>query len=159
MSTNDDLYAELKPDIQAVAGPLFEFSMECLRKRGNFLPHGAVLTEGGEVQLVCAAPNTGRDLVNSTEVLPVLHDGLREQARRTPLRAIGVAENVTITPEGKRSTQAVKVLFEHKRGLTTALYLPFRKGFLRGYTYGTTFSVRAAPEINAWMDAGVASSS
>ncbi len=159
MSTNDDLYAELKPDIEAVAGPLFEFSIDCLRRRGNFLPHGAVLTEQGEVRLVAAVPNTERDLVNSTEVLPVLHDGLREQARDMPLRAIGVAENVTITPEGKRSTQAVKVLFEHKRGLTTALYLPFQKRFLRGYAFGAMFSVRAAPEVNAWVDATLPSRS
>ncbi len=159
MSTNDDLYAELEPDIEAVAGPLFEFSTDCLRRRGNFLPHGAVLTEQGEVRLVAAVPNTERDLVNSTEVLPVLHDGLRKQARDMPLRAIGVAENVTITPEGKRSTQAVKVLFEHKRGLTTALYLPFQKRFLRGYAFGAMFSVRAAPEVNAWVDATLPSRS
>jgi len=155
MSTNDELYAELKPDIEAVVGPLFEISMECLRKLGNFLPHGAVLTEEGEVQLVGAAPNTERDLVNSTEVLPVLHDGLRQKARSTPLRAVAVAENVTITPQGKPSTQAVKVLFEHKRGLTTALYLPFNKRFLRGYSFGATFSVRASPEVNAWADAAL----
>ena len=89
----------------------------------------------------------------STEVLPVLHDGLRQQSRGTPLRAIGIAENVTVTLKGERPTQAIKVLFEHKRGLTTALYLPFRKRFLRGYAFGKVFSVRAAPEVNAWADA------
>ncbi len=66
-----------------------------------------------------------------------------------------MAENVTITPQGKPSTQAVKVLFEHKRGLTTALYLPFNKRFLRGYSFGATFSVRASPEVNAWADAAL----
>lgn len=151
MSTKDQLYAELKPDIQAVAEPLFEFSTECLRKRGNFLPHGAVLTEEGEVQLVGAIPDSGLDLVNSTEVLPVLHAGLRQRARGTTLRALGVAENVTITLEGGTSTTAVKVLLEHKRGLTAALYLPFRKRFLRGYTFGDTFAVEATPEVNAWV--------
>jgi len=152
MSTPDDLYAELKPDIQAVAESLFEGSKAILNKLGNFLPHGAVLTEQGEVQLVSASPDTGRDLVNSTEVLPVLHDGLRRQSRGTLLKAIGVAENVTVTLEGKRPTQAIKVLFEHKRGLTVALYLPFRRRFLRGYTFGEVFSKAAPPEVKAWTD-------
>jgi hypothetical protein len=39
MTTADELYSELKQDIVAVADPLFEFSAQCLRKRGNFLPH------------------------------------------------------------------------------------------------------------------------
>ncbi len=84
-----------------------------------------------------------------------MHDRLRKQARNMPLEAVGVAENVTITPQGERSTQAIKVLFEHKRGLTTALYLPFKKRVLRGYAFGATFSVRAAPEVNAWADAAL----
>ena len=37
------LYAELKPAIEAVAIPLFDFSKRRLRDRGNFLPHAAVL--------------------------------------------------------------------------------------------------------------------
>jgi hypothetical protein len=116
MSTDDELYAELKPDIEAVAEPLFELSTDFLRSNGNFLPHGVVLTERSEVQLVAAVPDAERDLTNSTEVLPVLHAGLRHKSRNMPLRAIGVAENVTIALEGKPSTQAIKVLCEHKRG-------------------------------------------
>jgi len=150
MSAANDLYAELKPDIAVVADSLFELSMVFLRKQGNFLPHGVVLTEQGEVELVGAVPDTQRDLVNSTEVLPVLHDGLRQRAREAQLRAIAVAENVTITPKGEQPTQAIKVLFEHKRGLTVALYLPFRKRFFRGYAFGKVFSVSATPEVNAW---------
>lgn len=153
MRTSEELYAELKPDIEAVAEPLFEFSTTCLRKRGNFLPHAAVLTEEGEVELVGAVPDVGRDLVNSTEVLPVLHDGLRRQSRESSLKAIGVAENVTITTKGERPTQAIKVLFEHKQGLTVALFLPFRKRFLRGFAFGKAFSVAATPEVDAWSDA------
>lgn len=102
MSATDALYAEVKPDIAAVATAPFELSVTFLRRRGNFLPHGATLTEVGEISLVAAAPDSGRDLTNSTEVLPVLHDGLRKEARRILLKAIGVAENITITLEGIR---------------------------------------------------------
>jgi hypothetical protein len=148
MST-DELYAELKGDIAAVANPLFDFSEQCLKKRGNFLPHGAVLDANGKIGLVAASPDpNGRS--NSTEVLPLLHEGLRAQAMERELVAIGVAENVTVTPQGQPSTEAIKVLFEHKRGLVVALYLPFKKKFLRGYSFGQAFTVVTTGEVNAW---------
>jgi len=153
MTTPDELYLEVKPDIEAVANPLFEFSEQCLRKRGNFLPHAAVLDAVGKVGLVAAAPDTKNDQTNSTEVLPLLHDGLRAQAIERELVAIGIAENVTITPVGQPSTQAVKVLLEHRRGLVVALYLPFKKQFLRGYSFGQVFTVLASGEVNAWPKA------
>lgn len=148
MATAENLYAELKADIALLAQPLFELSEKLLRERGNFLPHAAVLTEGGEVKLVAAAPPS--EITNSSEVLPMLHDGLRIQARDIPLRALGVSENVTITLEGKQSTKAIKVLLEHRRGLTVALYLPFEKKLLRGYVMGKAFTLQAQPEVNAW---------
>ncbi len=153
MSATDELYAELKPYIQQLVDPLFEFSEQCLRKRGNFLPHGAILDDTGKLTLIAAAPDSGKDWTNSTEILPVLHDGLRQHSREQPLKAIGVAENVTVTLEGKRSTQAIKVLIEHRRGLAVALYLPFEKTLLRGYSFGTVFTVSVKPEVNAWSTA------
>ena len=150
MSDINALYSEVKPDIYALTDALFELSETFLRKRGNFLPHGAVLTEHGEVKLIAAAPDSGSDLTNSTEILPVLHDGLRIEAKNIPLKAIGVAENVTITREGQRATMAIKVLVEHKRGLTVAIYLPFEKKLLKGYVFGDAFSAAANPEVSAW---------
>jgi hypothetical protein len=150
MTTPDSLYAELKPDMSTIAGQLFDLSEKFLQKNGNFLPHAAVLTDDGEVLIVAAAPNSDNDLTNSTEVLPLLHDGLRLQAKERNLRAIGVAENVTVAQNGQPSTAAIKVLFEHRRGLTVALYLPFEKKLFRGYAMGSTFSAIATPEVNAW---------
>lgn len=151
MTTANELYSEVKPDIEAVATSLLEFSELCLRKRGNFLPHGAVLDTERKVCLVAASPDINGHST-STEVLPLLHHGLRAQAKERELIAIGVAENVTITPDGQSSTQAIKVLVEHKRGLVIALYLPFKKQFMRGYSFGEVFTVLAAGEINSWQD-------
>jgi hypothetical protein len=147
MGSSDALYSELEPDIVALASPLFELSERFLKARNNFLPHGAVLTDGGQVKLVAGAPEN--DWTNSTEVLPVLHDALRQSAKEG-VKALALAENVTITPEGGKATAAIKVLFEHQRGLVVALYLPFKKRLLRGYEFGESFSVLAAPEVNAW---------
>jgi len=148
MATASDLYAELKPDIELCAQALFELSERFLRDQGNFLPHAAVLTDGGDVKLVAAAPPN--DLTNSTEVLALLHDGLRIQAKDNALRAVGVSENVTVALQGQQPTKAIKVLVEHKRGLTVALYLPFAKKLLRGYVMGQPLTLEAKAEVNAW---------
>jgi hypothetical protein len=147
MTSSDALYSEIKPDIDALATPLFESSERFLKARNIFLPHGAVLTDQGDVTLVAGAPEN--DWTNSTEVLPILHEALRQSAREG-VRAIALAEQVAITPEGGKKTDAIKVLFEHRRGLVVALYLPFKKRLLRGYEFGECFSVAATPEVNAW---------
>ena len=147
MNPSSSLYDELRPDIAALALPLFEVSQRFLKARSNFLPHGAVLTEDGNVNLVMAGPEN--DLTNSTEVLPLLHSSLRRSAQMG-VKALAVAENVTITLQGENQTDAIKVLVEHKRGLVVALYLPFKKRLLFGHQFGESFTVAATGEVNAW---------
>lgn len=144
------LSAELQPDIHAVAQALIGVSQLFLRRQGNFLPHGAVLTRDGEVHMVAAAPDSPDGLPSATEVLPQLHEGLRHKVRQLSAKALGVCENVTVTPQGRRPTRAIKVLFEHERGLCVALYLPFDKKLFRGYVTGSPFSTPATPEVRAW---------
>jgi hypothetical protein len=143
------LYAEIKPDIQAISTPLFDLSKKFLAAQGDFLPHAAVLTSEGRVELVGAMG--ARDLTNATEILPLLHGGLRSFAKTKSLSAIGVAESVTITRENQAPTKAIKVLFEHRRGLTVALYVPHERKLLKGRVFGAMFSVLAKPEVDAWQ--------
>jgi len=142
------LYAELKPTMEAVSAPLFDFSKSCLRDRGDFLPHAAIVTADGKVELVGVMG--ARDLTNAAEILPLLHGGLRSLVKAKSPSAIAVAESVTITLPGKSATKAIKVLFEHRRGLTVALYVPYEKKLMRGLVYGNMISMLAKAEINAW---------
>lgn len=150
MNEPDHLYDELKPDLQALATPLLEFSTNCVKYRGAFLPHGAVLTDSGEVRLVAAVDDASKELTSAVEVLPVLHQGLRDEVARHIARAIAVAEDVTVTFPGQRPKKAIKVLIEHKRGMTVAVYLSFQKKIFRGYTFGKPVTVDANAEVNAW---------
>lgn len=109
-----NLFVELKPQIEALAEPLFAASEMFVRKRGGFLPHGAVLEAGGEVRLVMAAPDDLKAAVSPDEVLPRLHAALRAEAQHPDLAAVAACEDVTITPSGQKSTKAVKVLIEHR---------------------------------------------
>lgn len=152
MNATESLYAQLKPEIEAIANPLFDFSEMCVKKRGNFMPHAAVLTIEGEVRLIAAAPENFDGKTNTTELLIFIQQSLREEAKKNNIKAIGVAESVTITPDGQKPTKAIKVLFEHAKGLTVALYLPFEKKLLRGYVFGDMLSMSAQPEVNAWSN-------
>ena len=148
--TTEQLYSEFKEDVAAVANPLFELSERLLRENGNFLPHGFVLKDGGKDIMVGAVEDNGSGKSTSTVTLPLLHEGLRKQVAAGGARAIGVAENVTITPAGGSATKAIKVLFEHREGLCVALYLPFKKKLFGGYETGAPFTAPAEPEVKPW---------
>jgi hypothetical protein len=143
------LYAEIKPDIQKVSSPLFDLSQKFLRSQDNFLPHAAVLTADSKLELVGAMGNN--DLTNAAEILPLLHGGLRGLAKTKTLSSIGIAENVSIEPSGKSRMPAIKVLFEHRRGITVAFYMPFEKRPRGNYVFGDMFSILAKPDVNAWQ--------
>ena len=141
------LYNEVKSDIQRVVDPLFPLAKGRLDKTGSFLPFGSTLTKEGKVQVVAAYD--GKEIVSSKEVLPMLHDSLRNSAKEGA-SIIAVCEWVTLDIEGKGKTQAIKVLVEHNRGLTVAFYLPVHKPFLRNWQVGEMFVKPASPEIKAW---------
>ena len=151
MPTIDTFYAECKQDLELLSSPLFAASEVFVRNRGAFLPHGAVLTSARELRIIVAAPDEFEQrAVSATEVLPLLHQALRMAASEEGSIALAVAEDVTITPEGQKPTQAVKVLVEHQRGFAVAFYLPFRRKLLWGYVPGQLLVLPAEPEVRVW---------
>ena len=75
--TPEELNAEIKPDLGAIADTLIELSGRFLRERGNFLPHAAALTQDGKVRLVGAMCNTAGGVADPDYIKPMLCDGLR----------------------------------------------------------------------------------
>jgi hypothetical protein len=72
VTSDDALFRELLPEMDALTIPVFEFSELCIRKRGGFLPHGAVLTGDGQIVLVGAsvAGATTDTLASPAHLLP-----------------------------------------------------------------------------------------
>jgi hypothetical protein len=150
MALSIELFRELKPDITQVVTKLFEISKILLEKDGYFLPHGAILKKNGKLELIVAASENETELVNSMEILPLLYDGLRIKIAEEESIALGVAENLNVTIEGKGPISAIKVLFEHRRGLTLAVYFPFEKVEISDYIYDESFTIEVSPEVDAW---------
>jgi len=143
--TDEDLYRQTTPDLLEISDPLFDFAIQQLNKRDNFLPFGAALNDDG-IALKAAWP--GGEYTSSAEVLPLLHKGLRQTVTERT-RAVAVCEWVKITPSGGSQTDAIKVLVEHRNGLTVALYLSMEK--VEGqWQNGEPLSTFARPEIGAW---------
>ena len=153
MTQREALYSELKPDIEAISSLLFKVSKQIIDQQGAFLPHGAVLIGQRERALVGAMGK--RDLTNSAEILPLLHGSLRALVKTKAAYAVGVAEDVIVKRPEEESTRAIKVLFEHRSGLTVALYEPFRKSLFK-FRYGEIFVIPARSEVNAWLGSATA---
>ena len=56
-------------------------------------------------------------LAAPAELLPTLLEGMRETVRESGGVATAISEDVTINRDGMAATRAIKVLFEHQRGL------------------------------------------
>jgi hypothetical protein len=149
MSSLSELYAELKTDVVTVADPLIEQSQQRLQARDDFLPHAAVLDAEGKVVLMGAMTGSRDGQANSQQIMPLLLRGLRQMSREKVIVAIGVAESVSLT-RGEMPMQAIKVLLEHERGLTVAMYLPYYKSESGEYFYGEAFVTPATPALNLW---------
>jgi hypothetical protein len=143
------LYEELKAEVVALADPLFEHCRQALRARGGFLPHAAVLSSEGRVTLMGAMTGTKDGFANTAQVLKMLHGGLRQLSREKVLMAIAIAENFAGV-RANQPMQAIKVSFEHERGLNVALFLPFHKDQYGVYAFRDSFVVPISPELKLW---------
>ena len=149
MSSLADLYAELKADVVALADPLFEQSQKLLRSKDDFLPHAAILNAEGKVVIMGAMTGSRDGQARAGYILPMLLDGIRQLSREKVLVAVGIAENVSLT-RGDMPMQAIKVLLEHERGLTFAMFLPFHRADAGEYYFGEAFVTPAPPALNLW---------
>ncbi len=141
----EQLYEEQFLEATPLFEAIFDLSSAFVTKRGNFLPHGGYLDRTGQIALCSAAPEN--ENTNSTEILPLLHDGLREQTSEWSTLAVAVSESVFL---GENRTPAIKVLVEHRDGMTLALYKTWSKRLLRGPVFGEMFTSDAAPEVGNW---------
>lgn len=119
-------FTKHEADIQNVADPLIDFSFQMIEEKGGFLPHGAVVSDSGEVKLVEAEPD-GDHLKANPQVLPVLHDGLRGQVGEGGLRAVATAEQVKVAIDGADMVNAIKLVFESRDDFCLTVYVPYNE--------------------------------
>lgn len=149
MDDKRERYAAVKPQLGALAAPLVERSAALLRERGDFLPHAAALLEDGRVVAIGAMCATRDGFANSWHILPMLHDGLRTLGSEKELLAVGIASLVNEIP-GIWTGTSIRVLLEHRRNFTMAIYLPYTRRPDGVFDFGKQVSVEAEPEVKVW---------
>jgi hypothetical protein len=148
MRNTNELYQEVKADLAAVSGPLFDLARKHISDRGAFLPFGATLGKDGKISLHAGAND--KEMASSVEILPLVHAGLRRTVEQGGVMALGVCEWVKITQKDGVQTDAIKVLVEHSKGGAFRFYVPCSKALFKGWRFGDMMVLGADAEINAW---------
>jgi len=121
-----------------------------LEAAGVFGPHGAALSEAGEMKLMSVDTGDSDGAPSPKAVLSVIHAGLREQTKEGGITAVGSAQTVMI---GEPPEPAIKVFAEHASGFCMAFYLPFQTAGDDGYHYGEVMRVDSKRLISGWQSA------
>jgi hypothetical protein len=123
-----------RDDLDALLNSLLPFAQDMLRKHGEFLPFGAVMTTDGAIGLV--AGDAGEEHPPSQEVIDLLADGMRARAEAGEITAAGICFDVRLrTPDGK-ATDAIQVSLEHRAGDAASVLMPYSKGRFTGLKFG-----------------------
>ena len=141
------------PDLDQLMDALVPFAQEMLRKHGEFYPFAGSMSSAGAI--ACTGGHTGDEHPPSDEVINLLVDGLREQAKRGDLRAAAVCLDVRVVPPGQsEKTDAINVRLEHANGEAVDVFVPYRRGWLGKYKFGVLFAARGDRRIFGVPDGG-----
>jgi hypothetical protein len=106
-------------DLDALLAEALPAAQGFLAKYGEFFPFGFSMASTGEAGLVAASD--GSEHPDSTNLLKMLYDGLREQGES--LRGAAVVADVRIKdPDG----DAIRVELEHRERVALVVFLPYR---------------------------------
>jgi hypothetical protein len=154
MTEAADLYRDLKPELEGLVSPLFEFATDQVGKHDAFLPFGATLSTTGTIALV--AVTEADDVASADDLLPLTISALSSAAGSADVNAVALCEWVRVGSNEEPTTDAIKVLVQHRRGLTIAFYLKANKPDGGAWQFTDMQVNPASPYVRAWSDAPAA---
>ncbi len=135
-----------KDDLDELLNMLMPFAQQQLSKYGEFYPFGATMSTEGEIAPVMAAGDDEHP--ESQELIDTMTKAFRKEAAAGKIRAVGICFDVRIVPPGENEkTDAICIRLEHQSSEAIEVYLPYKKGRLRGYKYGELFAGESTPEF------------
>lgn len=125
--------------MDALLDAMLGFARMMLDKHGAFYPSGASIDSEGE--LTFTAGWDGNEQPDSTDILRLLRDGLRERAAAGAIRASALCVDVRVQrPEDAEKSDAVQVAIEHLDADPVTVFLPYSKRRFGGIGYGELFA-------------------
>ncbi len=112
------------------------------------LPLPALLTSDGDVEVV--AGYTDEEQPDSTDLVAVIVDGPRKEAREGRCRASAVCFDARVSqPDAVETTDAIAVELEHEDGESVAIYQPYNLQGSGGVAYGELLATDLEPRVFA----------
>jgi len=135
-------------DFDELVGVLLPQAKLFLSQFGEFFPFAASVNQDGTLGSVGAFD--GREHPRSKEVIDHLVDGLRDQASRREIRAVGICYDVRVMwPSQSTHTDAIQIALESSDGKARYLFYPYRKGWFGRFRYGAPFGQAAEKRVFA----------
>jgi len=135
-----------KTDLEKLLKVTVTAAQHLLKKNREMYPIGAIIDLEGEVLL--AQPNFVTERPGSQQVIDELLRIFREKAEQHKIRATAICYDGRVTPPGKtEKTDAICVELEDIEGNAIAIFLPYKKGWLRKQKYQQPFAFTGESKI------------
>jgi hypothetical protein len=127
-----------RENLDALLSACIPFAQQMLGNRGSFVAFGCTMKGSGEISFSASYDdNPG----SAQETADLLLAGFRAGAASGEYIAIAFCVDVRVdSPDGSGKTDAIRVTLEESGGEAVNVFMPYRKGALRGYAYGELFA-------------------
>ncbi|MDO8553694.1 MAG: hypothetical protein Q7S22_02715 [Candidatus Micrarchaeota archaeon] len=102
---------------------MLDFAKKMLSKYGEFHPFGGVIKKDGDIAHVGAY--AGKEFPLGQNLVDIMLDSFKEDARKEKIKAAAIVANVTITPPGKSKIDAIRICLDHKDNYSMQVFFPY----------------------------------
>lgn len=114
-----------KEDTQTLVDELMPFAMRMLGEYGEFLPYGGHLKINGEI--IHEGATTGEERSKSQELIDILRDAHRQQAKEgTIVAACIVYDILTAPPDRDEKQDAIAFEIDHRDSCSRIVIFPYK---------------------------------
>jgi hypothetical protein len=134
------------PDFDKLLSAVIPIAQAMLRDLGAFIPFGAFVTKGGEVEL---AGGEGDGANFETEELVEMYlEAFRQAAADGTLTATALCVDVRVHVPGQlEKTDAIQIMLENSEGEAMHTFMPYEKQAESGTAYAELFATPAVPSV------------
>lgn len=116
--------SDAKADTEALMNAVLPFAERMLTQHGEFFPFGGAMKPDGEI--VNVAGYDGRERPTSNDLIELLGEGFRKDAKNGRYKATAIAYDVRVTlPNTTTSSDAIAVALDHRDNYSVLVLFPY----------------------------------
>jgi hypothetical protein len=138
----------MQEDFGRLIGAVLPPAQAMIKDLSGFIPFGAMVAQGGEVQLAGGAGDASQ--WTTEEIIGMYHEGFRDGVTLGFYRALALCVDVRVTVPGRvDKTDALQIMLEHESGEALHVFLPYQKALDDRVEFGQMFATPAEPQVFA----------